>query len=48
MGWWSDDKKIHPMVDYEGLDDLQAAHAKGKGVILVGALFPVSISRQAL
>lgn len=39
MGWWTDEKKIHAMVEYEGREHLDAAVAQGKGVILLGAHF---------
>lgn len=39
MGWWTDEKKIHPLVEYEGREHLDAAIAKGDGVVLVGAHF---------
>jgi KDO2-lipid IV(A) lauroyltransferase len=39
MGWWTEDKKIHQRVSYEGREHLDAAIAQGKGVILVGAHF---------
>lgn len=39
MGWWSDEKSIHEMTDYEGLEHLQNAVDKGKGVLLIGAHF---------
>jgi len=39
MGWWTEDKKVHQRVSYEGREHLDAAIAKGKGVILVGAHF---------
>ncbi len=39
MGWWSDENEIHKLAVYEGLEQLQQAEAKGKGVLLVGAHF---------
>jgi lipid A biosynthesis lauroyl/palmitoleoyl acyltransferase len=37
--WWASDKKLQPLVRYEGLDNLRAAEALGKGVILLGSHF---------
>jgi len=39
MGWWSPEAPIHKMTEYIGIEHLEAAIAKGKGVILVGAHF---------
>jgi KDO2-lipid IV(A) lauroyltransferase len=39
MGWWTSERRIHPMVSFEGHEHLDRAIAKGKGVILVGAHF---------
>jgi len=39
MGWWSNEQSIHQMVNYEGVEHLQQAIRKGKGVLLVGAHF---------
>ncbi len=39
MGWWSDEKAIHKITDYEGLEHLHKAVSKDKGVLLVGAHF---------
>lgn len=39
MGWWTSERKIHPMVGFEGREHLDRAVEKGKGVILVGAHF---------
>lgn len=39
MGWWSDDKAIHELTEYEGLEHLHDAVARGDGVLLVGAHF---------
>ena len=34
--WWASDKKLQPLIRYQGLENLRAAEAKGKGVILLG------------
>lgn len=39
MGWWTDDKEIHQRVSHVGREHLDAAIARGKGVVLVGAHF---------
>ncbi|OED36064.1 hypothetical protein AB833_28685 [Chromatiales bacterium (ex Bugula neritina AB1)] len=39
MGWWSEKDSVYPMVEFHGREHLDAAIAKGKGVILVGAHF---------
>ena len=38
-GWWASDKKIRPLLHYDGMENLHAAKAKGKGVILLGMHF---------
>jgi lipid A biosynthesis lauroyl/palmitoleoyl acyltransferase len=37
--WWASDKKLRPLLRYDGLENLRAAEAKGKGVILLGVHF---------
>ncbi len=37
--WWGSDRKLQPLVRFEGLENLQAAEAQGKGVILLGSHF---------
>lgn len=37
--WWASDKKLRPLIRYEGLDNLRNAEAQGKGVILLGSHF---------
>ena len=37
--WWASDKKLRPLLRYDGLENLRAAEAKGKGVILLGIHF---------
>lgn len=37
--WWASDQKLQPLVRYEGLENLHAAEAQGKGVILLGGHF---------
>lgn len=37
--WWGSDKRIQPLVRYEGLENLRTAEAQGKGVILLGSHF---------
>lgn len=39
FSWWASDERIAPLIDAKGLDLLEAAKAKGKGVLLVGAHF---------
>lgn len=39
MGWWSDEKAIHQLTEYEGLEHLHNAVKQGNGVLLVGAHF---------
>ncbi|MBI1422081.1 MAG: hypothetical protein GC149_01360 [Gammaproteobacteria bacterium] len=35
-GWWASDKKMRPLVRFEGMENLREAEAQGKGVILLG------------
>ncbi len=37
IAWWSPKEKLTSRVRYEGVEHLQAAHAKNKGVLLVAA-----------
>ncbi len=39
MGWWTDEKVVHELAEYDGLEQLHNAVAQGKGVLLVGAHF---------
>ncbi len=35
--WWSPAERLRPWIDVEGLEHLRSAHARGRGVILLGA-----------
>lgn len=37
--WWGRDQKLRSLVRFEGLDNLAAAEAQGKGVLLLGSHF---------
>jgi KDO2-lipid IV(A) lauroyltransferase len=37
--WWSTDRRVHELAEIQGLDHLQAALAKGRGVIMIGGHF---------
>ncbi len=39
MAWWADPEPLHRMTEVKGLENLQAALAEGRGVILLGAHF---------
>ncbi len=39
LAWWGKDKDLAPLVEIEGLEHLQKAVEKGKGVLLLGAHF---------
>lgn len=39
VSWWASDKQLHRRVTYEGLEHLEAAKQKGKGVILLTGHF---------
>jgi len=39
MAWWGTKSRLYKLVDIEGLELLEAAHEKGKGVLLLGAHF---------
>ena len=36
FGWWSEDRRLNPLLRIQGLHHLDAALAKGKGVLLLG------------
>jgi KDO2-lipid IV(A) lauroyltransferase len=37
--WWSSDCRVHKLAEVQGLDNLQAALAKGRGAIMIGGHF---------
>jgi KDO2-lipid IV(A) lauroyltransferase len=37
--WWSSDKRVHKLAEIRGLENLQAALAKGRGAIMIGGHF---------
>lgn len=39
ISWWASDKQLHSRVTYDGLEHLEAAKQKGKGVILLTGHF---------
>ncbi|MAX52045.1 MAG: lipid A biosynthesis acyltransferase [Methylophaga sp.] len=39
VSWWASDKQLYPRVTYDGLEHLEAAKQKGKGVILLTGHF---------
>ena len=39
MAWWADDKRLAGMIRRDGLENLQKARSRGKGVILFSAHF---------
>ena len=39
LGWWASDRKIRRLMAVEGLENLEAALARGKGAILLTAHF---------
>jgi KDO2-lipid IV(A) lauroyltransferase len=39
LSWWGSDARLQPMVEIEGLENLQRASAEGHGVILLSAHF---------
>jgi KDO2-lipid IV(A) lauroyltransferase len=39
FSWWASDERVRKLIEFQGLELLEAAKAKGKGVILVGAHF---------
>jgi Kdo2-lipid IVA lauroyltransferase/acyltransferase len=37
--WWSNDARVHKLAEVQGLDNLQAALARGRGAIMIGGHF---------
>src|SRR5882672_4006839 len=37
--WWGSDQKVHALAEIQGLDNLRAALAKGRGAIMIGGHF---------
>jgi Kdo2-lipid IVA lauroyltransferase/acyltransferase len=37
--WWSSDRRVHALAEVRGLENLQAALAKGRGAIMIGGHF---------
>ena len=37
--WWSSDRRVHELAEIQGLENLQAALAKGRGAIMIGGHF---------
>ena len=37
--WWSSDRRVHKLAEVQGLENLQAALAKGRGAIMIGGHF---------
>jgi KDO2-lipid IV(A) lauroyltransferase len=37
--WWSSDERVHKLAQIQGLDNLTAALAKGRGAIMIGGHF---------
>jgi KDO2-lipid IV(A) lauroyltransferase len=37
--WWSGDRRVHKLAEIHGLENLQAALAKGRGAIVIGGHF---------
>ena len=37
--WWSSDERVHKLAEIQGLDNLTAALAKGRGAIMIGGHF---------
>jgi Kdo2-lipid IVA lauroyltransferase/acyltransferase len=37
--WWSSDRRVHKLAQIQGLENLQAALAKGRGAIMIGGHF---------
>ena len=49
MSWWSSNERIRHMTYMDGMDNLKAAQATGRGVLLLGAHFnSIEISCRAL
>jgi Kdo2-lipid IVA lauroyltransferase/acyltransferase len=37
--WWSSDRRVHELAEVKGLENLQAALARGRGAIMIGGHF---------
>jgi KDO2-lipid IV(A) lauroyltransferase len=37
--WWSSDRRVHQLAEVQGLENLHAALAKGRGAIMIGGHF---------
>src|SRR5258708_11989796 len=37
--WWSSDRRVHKLAEIRGLENLQAALARGRGAIMIGGHF---------
>jgi KDO2-lipid IV(A) lauroyltransferase len=36
FGWWNKEKRLKPLVEFHGLENLEAAKSRGNGVIILG------------